>query len=173
MPLKKNCLPFLVFFLIFNPLAAFASCSSGQVKRLDEKIQDLYIIARWKGGNYAKCKFFEKKSSENYYKCGTTLMLMKYNSDSSLAAFNKVVSKEGVIINTKTNFENPNRDWNLWYGILPDNRESTKKWVDSLTFLERDVFYYTEQISPDLPRSIEQRVVGDTYHKYKCLNVSF
>ena len=100
-------------------------------------------------------------------------MLMKYNSDSSLAAFNKVVSKEGVIINTKTNFENPNRDWNLWYGILPDNRESTKKWVDSLTFLERDVFYYTEQISPDLPRSIEQRVVGDTYHKYKCLNVSF
>lgn len=166
---------FLSTIFAFTPLAANASCPNGQVKRLDEKIEKDYIIARWEGGEYAPCEYLGYKYPHQQYKCGSMPILARYAVDSRWKPFHKVISNEGVIIDTQT----IKRDWDFNGGYQYTSGEPlegvevNEKTIGPLTHLRRLVRDYTLLSSPELPRNIEQRRVFDTYKNYRCFKVSF
>ena len=184
MLLKNHFLYFLFLYLILNPLAAYSSCSTGQIKRIDEKITKQYTIARWKGrgdSKYSKCELFQKnrKTRSYIYKCGDTLFLRRSFSDSDCGWFADVVSLEGVVISGRYLEGRGGSFCGSFYGMELEaalgrsHIEITEKWLDSLTHLERRKGAYGVLTSPELPWDVEQRAVQDVYTKYKCLNVSF
>ena len=183
MLLKNYFLHFLFLCLILNPLAAYSSCSTGQVKRIDEKIEKQYTIAKWTGrgdSKFSKCELFQKvrKTSSYIYKCGDTLFLRHSFSDSDCKFFTDVVSLEGVVIRGRY-LGGRGRFCGPWdKDPLVDRKfgshiEITEKWLDSLTHLERRKGAYAVLTSPELPWDVAQRRVRDVYTKYKCLNISF